>query len=108
MHSIREVTSELETIAGFRVADSVKQIIFRAAGEASSSETAAAGPKFEASRNSKRNSPPNNPRIVPGKPPRKDQTRASTLEHVATGFKTWLPSVVSEIQPLRAQSANSA
>ena len=34
LSSIREVTSELETIAGFRVADGVKQIIFRAAGEA--------------------------------------------------------------------------
>lgn len=32
--SIREVTSELETIAGFRLADGVKQVIFRAAGEA--------------------------------------------------------------------------
>lgn len=31
--SIREVTAELETIAGFRVSDAVKQIIFRAAGE---------------------------------------------------------------------------
>ena len=32
--SIRQVISELETIAGFRVADGVKQIMFRAAGEA--------------------------------------------------------------------------
>ncbi len=31
--SIREVTAELETIAGFRVSDAVKQIIFREAGE---------------------------------------------------------------------------
>jgi hypothetical protein len=34
LSSIREVTSELETIAGFRVADRVKEVIFRAAGEA--------------------------------------------------------------------------
>jgi len=32
--SVREVTEELETISGFRVADAVKQIIFREAGEA--------------------------------------------------------------------------
>jgi uncharacterized protein len=32
--SVREVTAELEAIAGFRVADAVKQIIFREAGEA--------------------------------------------------------------------------
>jgi predicted nucleic acid-binding protein len=32
--SVREATTDLETIAGFRVAERVKQIIFRAAGEA--------------------------------------------------------------------------
>jgi hypothetical protein len=32
--SVREVTTELETVAGFRVAAVVKEIIFRAAGEA--------------------------------------------------------------------------
>ncbi len=32
--SVREVTAELETIAGFRVTHAVKQIIFREAGEA--------------------------------------------------------------------------
>lgn len=32
--SVREVTAELETTAGFRVAPAVKQIIFREAGEA--------------------------------------------------------------------------
>ncbi len=32
--SVREVTADLETIAGFRVAYAVKQIIFREAGEA--------------------------------------------------------------------------
>jgi predicted nucleic acid-binding protein len=31
--SVREVTTELETFAGFRVADAVKKIIFREAGE---------------------------------------------------------------------------
>jgi predicted nucleic acid-binding protein len=33
LSSVRQVTAELETIAGFRVADAVKQIIFREAGE---------------------------------------------------------------------------
>ena len=31
--SVREVTAELESVAGFRVADAVKAIIFREAGE---------------------------------------------------------------------------
>jgi hypothetical protein len=31
--SVRDLTAELETIAGFRIADAVKQIIFREAGE---------------------------------------------------------------------------
>ena len=34
LSSVREATAELETIAGFRVAEVVKQIIFREAGEA--------------------------------------------------------------------------
>jgi len=32
--SVREVTTDLETIAGFRVSEAVKHIIFRGAGEA--------------------------------------------------------------------------
>jgi uncharacterized protein len=31
--SVRELTTKLETVAGFRVGDDVKQIIFRSAGE---------------------------------------------------------------------------